>query len=153
MFFIPKQVFKTNYERNCRGRVLRNCNNWQEVANELKLKYKSAKKTNSAQQQIIGIGKIFRRSRLVLTYQDSSPDYCERNETVGSPGLEGRVCGNNGKRTPKCVSLCAQCGLRSKKEQLKGPGNCKNCSVRVCRQRGKGHRHNHKGQPKRKRPT
>ena len=136
MFFIPKQVFKTNYNRNCLGRVTRNCYNFQDVANELKNKYHSAiNKTNKAQQ--LDIGGVFQRNNMQeLTYWDPSPDYCVHDVTTGSPGLKGRVCGNDGTKTRQCRLLCKKCGLKLRREQRMSPDNCRDCpekyTVAVC---------------------
>ena len=128
-FSIPLQVFK----RNCGGSLPKNCNNWQRVANELKSKYQST--INKTQQTNINSTS---QSNLRPTYQDPSPDYCVRNLTVGSPGLEGRVCGNSGTITSQCRSLCEQCGLTLLRED-RSPRNCKDCpeitSVTVCRKK------------------
>lgn len=129
VFFIPKQVFKTNYNRNCLGRVTRNCYNFQDVANELKNKYHSAiNKTNKAQQ--LDIGGIFQRNNMQeLTYWDPSPDYCVHDVTTGSPGLKGRVCGNDGTKTRQCRLLCKKCGLKLRREQRMSP---EKYTVTVC---------------------
>ena len=143
--FVSKQVFKGNY-KNCLSRVPKKCDKWQEVAKELKNKYQSAVKSNNVQQQQLSMGKVFRRNHmqlLVLTYQDSSPDYCQRNVTAGSPGLEGRVCGNDRKKTRHCRSLCRQCGLKLMRERRGSPIN----TVTVCRQRKRSHQ-NRKGHNK-----
>lgn len=139
------EVFKGNY-KNCLSRVPKKCDKWQEVAKELKNKYQSAVKSNNVQQQQLSMGKVFRRNHmqlLVLTYQDSSPDYCQRNVTAGSPGLEGRVCGNDRKKTRHCRSLCRQCGLKLMRERRGSPIN----TVTVCRQRKRSHQ-NRKGHNK-----
>lgn len=121
------------FKRNCGGSLPKNCNNWQRVANELKSKYQST--INETQQTNINSTS---QSNLRLTYQDPSPDYCVRNLTVGSPGLEGRVCGNSGTITSQCRSLCEQCGLTLLRED-RSPRNCKDCpeitSVTVCRKK------------------
>lgn len=47
-----------------------------------------------------------------LVYLDSSPDYCVRNYTVGSPGMLGRKCRGDEVSTDECKSLCDECGLK-----------------------------------------
>lgn len=133
VFFITKQVFKKSYNRNC-PRARKNCNTFQDVANELKNKYDSAiNKTNKP----LSAGVFQRNTMQVLTYRDPSPDYCVRNVTAGSPGLKERVCGNSGRKTRQCRSLCRRCGLKLKRV------NCTNCSVKntvtVCKQKNPKH--------------
>ncbi|XP_029213698.2 protein Wnt-1-like isoform X2 [Acropora millepora] len=47
-----------------------------------------------------------------LVYLDSSPDYCVRNVTTGSPGMLGRACSSDTASLVKCRSLCSACNLR-----------------------------------------
>lgn len=127
------KVFKKSYNRNC-PRARKNCNTFQDVANELKNKYDSAiNKTNKP----LSAGVFQRNTMQVLTYRDPSPDYCVRNVTAGSPGLKERVCGNSGRKTRQCRSLCRRCGLKLKRV------NCTNCSVKntvtVCKQKNPKH--------------
>lgn len=125
-------VFEKNY-RSCRSTETKSCNTLRKVANELRKKYDSAiKKTNRPSP----MEEVFQRSDTELTYWDSSPNYCVSNVTAGSPGLEGRVCGNNGRKTRHCKSLCRRCDLKLKRV-------CKNCSDEntktVCMQKNPKH--------------
>ena len=47
-----------------------------------------------------------------LVYLNSSPDYCVRNVTAGSPGMLGRTCRSDVVFTKECRSPCSSCNLR-----------------------------------------
>ena len=67
-----------------------------------------------------------------LVYLDSSPNYCVRNSTVGSPGMLGRICRGDEVSTDACKSLCNACGLRHQTIQEVKTTKCKCKFVWCC---------------------
>lgn len=67
-----------------------------------------------------------------LLYLDESPNYCRRNETVGSLGTAGRECDplTNG-TSNSCDNLCTQCGRQYRKLAYTFWKSC-NCRFRYC---------------------
>ena len=82
------------------------------VGSELKQKYHAAVRVSFLNNKLRKRGK--KNDRLVtrLVYLDTSPDYCVRNATAGSPGMLGRTCQSENASTEECRSLCNSCNLR-----------------------------------------
>lgn len=91
---------------------------FENVGSMLKQMYDNAAKVSFKDNKLLE--RINRQLRAVsdkekkLVYLDSSPNYCLRNTTVGSPGMLGRTCRDDEVSTSKCRSLCSDCGLRHK---------------------------------------
>lgn len=67
-----------------------------------------------------------------LVYLDSSPDYCVRNTTAGSPGMLGRTCQSEDASREECRSLCNSCNLRHRTVQHKKQVKCRCKFVWCC---------------------
>ena len=72
------------------------------------------------------------RKDLKLVYLDSSPDYCVRNMTVGSPGMLGRTCRSDIVSNGQCQSLCNSCNLRYRTEEHSKQVKCRCKFVWCC---------------------
>ena len=72
------------------------------------------------------------RKDLKLVYLDSSPDYCVRNMTVGSPGMLGRTCRRDIVSNGQCQSLCNSCNLRHRTEEHSKQVKCRCKFVWCC---------------------
>ena len=106
------------------------------VGSELKQKYRTAARVSFLNN------KLYRRdnnrNRLVtktekrLVYLDSSPDYCLRNATAGSPGMLGRTCQSENSSTKECRSLCNSCKLRHRTVEHKKQVKCRCKFVWCC---------------------
>ena len=122
----PCQVVRTNLKRECKCHgvtgscTLKTC--WKElgpfenVGSLLKQIYHNAARVsfvnNKLQERINRHLRAVSDKERKLVYLDSSPDYCVRNSTVGSPGMLGRICRGDEVSTNQCKSLCNSCGLR-----------------------------------------
>ena len=105
-----------------------------QVAAELKKKYRQAVRVTLANNQLQEqSSRPSTRRGLKLVYLDSSPDYCVRNKTAGSPGLLGRTCGYDDQTTSKCRSLCNKCKLRPKTEERTKQVKCRCKFVWCCK--------------------
>lgn len=67
-----------------------------------------------------------------LVYLDTSPDYCVRNDSVGSPGMAGRTCRDDEVPTAKCKSLCNSCKMTHKTVENLKQVKCKCKFVWCC---------------------
>lgn len=121
---IGRRVVKLKLRRECKCHGitgschLKTC--WKSLAPfsvvgaELKRKYYQAVRValvdNVLQEQTSK--KVAARRDKKLVYLDSSPNYCVRNSTAGSPGLLGRTCSSDDVSISKCRSLCNSCNLR-----------------------------------------
>ena len=95
---------------------------WKELAlfnvigQELKRKYRSAIRVSSIDSKLHrrenNRDRLVTRKEKKLVYLNSSPDFCVRNSTPGSPGLRGRTCVSGLESEEKCRSLCNSCNLR-----------------------------------------
>ena len=106
------------------------------VGSELKQKYRSAVKVSFLNNEL---HRDTNRDRLVtkkekkLVYLDSSPDYCVRNATTGSPGMLGRTCqSKNSSTAEECRSLCNSCNLRHRTVEHNKQVKCKCKFVWCC---------------------
>ncbi|KAL9962790.1 hypothetical protein ACROYT_G031930 [Oculina patagonica] len=88
------------------------------VASKLKQKYHNAVRVwlvnNKLQERVNNQFRPVSSKDQKLVYLDSSPDYCVRNDAVGSRGMLGRSC-KSAVTTDKCkrlIDLCNSCNLR-----------------------------------------
>ncbi|KAL9962794.1 hypothetical protein ACROYT_G031934 [Oculina patagonica] len=122
---IGRKVVRLSLKRECKCHgVTGSCNLktcWRQLApfevigSKLKLKYRNAlqvsfvnKKLQERSKNKLGAKKKDKK----LVYLDSSPDYCVRNTTAGSPGMLGRICRSDDVTTSRCKSLCNSCNLK-----------------------------------------
>ncbi|CAH0772084.1 unnamed protein product [Bemisia tabaci] len=69
---------------------------------------------------------IFKQpNRTELVFLDPSPDYCERNETLGILGTHGRQCVQGSPRVDGCSILCCGRGYQTKIREVEENCNCK----------------------------
>ena len=127
MFFSSSQVVRASLKKECKCHaVTGSCNLktcWKQLApfdvvgSALKQKYHASIPvtfTNSKLQQRDNNNRYrpVTKKDKKLVYLDSSPDYCVRNTTAGSPGMLGRTCSSDIVPTEGCRSLCNSCNLR-----------------------------------------
>ena len=86
------------------------------IGQELKRKYRSAIRVSSIDSKLHrrenNRDRLVTRKEKKLVYLNSSPDFCVRNSTPGSPGLRGRTYVSGLESEEKCRSLCNSCNLR-----------------------------------------
>ena len=121
------QVVRVSLKKVCKCHgVTGSCNLktcWQQLATfdvigtALKEKYRTAVQVLFKDNKLQELDnrnryKLVTRKDKMLVYLDSSPDYCLRNTTAGSPGMLGRSCRSDLVSTEQCRSLCNSCNLR-----------------------------------------
>ena len=138
-FFFPSQILRSNTKRECKCHgvtgscTLKTC--WKElgafdeVGSMLKENYNDAAKVSYMDDQLKE--NINRQLRAIsnkdkrLVYLEASPNYCLRNDTVGSPGMLGRTCRSDEASTSKCRGLCETCRLKHKTVEQSKQIKCK----------------------------
>ncbi|XP_013164033.1 PREDICTED: protein Wnt-5b-like isoform X2 [Papilio xuthus] len=60
-----------------------------------------------------------------LVYLEDSPNYCIKNETLGSPGTAGRACNRTSAGMDGCALLCCGRGYNTKKIVIRERCECK----------------------------
>ena len=140
------QVVRANLRKECKCHgVTGSCNLktcWKQLApfnvigSELKRKYRAAVRVsflnNKLHKRDNSRDRLVTRKDKKLVYLDSSPDYCVRNATVGSPGMLGRTCQSDIGSTGKCRSLCNSCNLRHRTEEQSVQVKCRCQFVWCC---------------------
>ena len=126
VFVISSQVVRAKLRKECKCHgVTGSCNLktcWKQLAPfnviglELKQKYHAAVRVfflnNKFRKRENNRDRLVTKREKKLVYLDSSPDYCARNATAGSPGMLGRTCQSDDASTEECRSLCNSCNLR-----------------------------------------
>ncbi|XP_076322961.1 protein Wnt-4-like isoform X1 [Tachypleus tridentatus] len=79
---------------------------------------------------------IKRPGKKDLVYLDESPDYCNRNETLGVFGTAGRICNHTSYGMDGCRLLCCGRGYQTALRRVEEKCNCKFkwCCKVVCEQ-------------------
>ena len=122
----PIQVVRSKLRKECRYHgVTGSCNIktcrkelalFNVVGQELKRKYRSAVWMSFVNSKLhrrdSDRDRLVTRKQKELVYLNTSPDFCVRNPTAGSPGLRGRTCVSDVESEEKCRSLCNSCNLR-----------------------------------------
>ena len=67
----------------------------------------------------------------LLFFMHDSPDYCTRNDTLGSPGTAGRECDPHSDGPNSCNYLCKQCNRNIAKYEDIYTETC-NCEFKYC---------------------
>ncbi|MGH0116383.1 UNVERIFIED_CONTAM: hypothetical protein FKN15_035687 [Acipenser sinensis] len=119
---------------------------FREIGNYLKLKHDHAQKLemdkrrmragNSADNRGAIAEAFSTTARTELIYLEDSPDYCEKNASLGFLGTEGREClqsGDNLSQWEKrsCRRLCHECGLKVEERRSEIISSC-NCKFQWC---------------------
>ena len=109
-----------------------------EQAHRLKMDKRQMRSGNSADSSrgaIIAdaLGDV---ARTELIFLEESPDYCQRNVSLGLHGTEGREClqgqgGGEGAEKRSCRRLCHDCGLRVEERRAEVVSSC-NCKFHWC---------------------
>jgi len=106
------------------------------VGSELKKKYRAAVRVSFLNNKLYkrhnNRDRLVKKKEKKLVYLDSSPDYCVRNSTAGSPGLLGRTCLSENSSIEECRSLCNSCNLRHRTVQHKKQVKCRCKFVWCC---------------------
>ncbi|XP_078350471.1 protein Wnt-8b-like [Oculina patagonica] len=107
------------------------------VASKLKQKYHNAVQVwfmdNKLQERVDNQFRPISNRDQRLVYLDSSPDFCVRNDTLGTPGMLGQSCRSD-KAADKCksfVDYCESCKLRVESEERYKQVKC-NCTFVWC---------------------
>lgn len=144
---MSQQVVRASLQRNCKCHgVTGSCNLktcWKQLApfevvgSALKQKYRAAAQVtflNNKLQERDNRNRYSQVTRkdLKLVYLDSSPDYCVRNMTVGSPGMLRRTCRSDILSNGQCRSLCNSCNLRHRTEEHSKQVKCRCKFVWCC---------------------
>ncbi|XP_058788878.1 protein Wnt-1-like [Phymastichus coffea] len=66
-----------------------------------------------------------RPNKTDLVYLDDSPDYCERNLTLGIPGTRGRICNRTSLGLDGCRLLCCGRGYQTRVRDVVEKCNCR----------------------------
>ena len=137
------QVVRSNLKKECKCHgVTGSCNLktcWKELApfnvigSELKQKYRAAVRVSFLNNKLHNNNRdrLMTTKHKKLVYLDSSPDYCVRNVTAGSPGMLGRSCRSDAVSSKECRSLCNSCQLRHQTKELYKQVKCR-CNFVWC---------------------
>ncbi|XP_034247116.1 protein Wnt-4-like isoform X1 [Thrips palmi] len=83
-------------------------------------------------------------NRTDLVYLEDSPDYCERNDTMGILGTRGRVCNRTSPGLDGCRLLCCGRGHNTRMKEVEDKCQCRfvwccNVECKTCRVRRDEH--------------
>ncbi|XP_054277676.1 protein Wnt-4-like [Macrosteles quadrilineatus] len=83
-------------------------------------------------------------NRTELVYLEESPDYCERNETLGVLGTRGRLCNRGSPGLDGCRLLCCGRGYQTRVKEVEEKCHCRFvwcCDVKcdLCRYKREEH--------------
>ena len=140
------QVVRAKFRKVCRCHgVTGSCNMktcWKELApfnvvgQELKRIYHSAVRVtfvnNKLHKRHNDLDRLVTKKEKKLVYLDSSPNYCVRNMTAGSPGMRGRTWESDIVSVEKSRSLCNSCNLRNRTVEHQKQVKCKCKFVWCC---------------------
>ncbi|KAK3721215.1 hypothetical protein RRG08_044224 [Elysia crispata] len=101
--------------------------NFRKVGQVLRRKYEAASKvayTNSADSRLYKHNGR-RPHKMDLLFYESSPNFCERNSHLDSPGTTGRYCNKSSSGIDNCETLCCGRGYNTLKVKRSERCNCK----------------------------
>ena len=146
-YLFSLQLVRANLRKECKCHgVTGSCNLktcWKQLApfdvigSALKQKYRSAVPVSFLnnklrQRENNNRYRPVTRNDKKLVYLASSPDYCVRNVTAGSPGMLGRTCRSDVVSTKECRSLCNACNLRHRTAEHSKQVKCRCKFVWCC---------------------
>nr|DBA11524.1 TPA_inf: Wnt4A [Holothuria glaberrima] len=110
------------------------------VGSVLKTKFddatKVARQNISSRQQLVPVNPHFGpHTNSDLVYLKNSPNFCERNLSIGSLGTENRTCNKDSKAIDSCELLCCGRGYHTKNQTISEQCMCKFywCCFRKCK--------------------
>ncbi|EDO45513.1 predicted protein [Nematostella vectensis] len=120
---VGRKAVRATLKRECRCHGIsgscstrtcwRKLSSFAEVGQYLVEKYSTAKRVifqngNFYELTMLGTRPISKKDNNFI-YSESSPDYCQRNMTVGSAGVLGRECEGSKDELVRCRQLCDSC--------------------------------------------
>ncbi|KAF6033075.1 hypothetical protein EB796_008656 [Bugula neritina] len=105
---------------------------FKQVGQILKQSFDGATEVKSKKKSQVGRMQLIPSSRKLkpfevddLVYLKDSPDFCEKNSTLGSLGTHGRECNKTSKNIDGCDLMCCGRGYRTIIEHVTDRCNCK----------------------------
>ena len=107
------------------------------IGNTLKTMFKNARKVEPANQKREGVKLVLvddRKSpkgiqkspkKTELLYTENSPSFCQRDDTLGIPGVSHRICSKNSSDANSCSTLCCGTGYNQYLVRKESPCECK----------------------------
>ncbi|XP_073999724.1 wnt oncogene analog 2 isoform X2 [Rhodnius prolixus] len=99
---------------------------FKKVGDHLMRKYWRAREVRLGEQGSLVTGKSDRKPRTAdLVFIEHSPNYCEPDNTIGSPGTKGRNCNRSATGLGSCDELCCGRGYNTHQQLKSWQCNCK----------------------------
>jgi hypothetical protein len=143
LIFFVLQIVKATTKRVCKCHgsssscsmktCMKKIESFDKVGDELVKKYETAIRVLYNNGSLFNEANVsVMKKKTTLVYFTPSPDYCNANEELNIPGVEGRVCeADTNADLKKCRKLCENCGLKMKLKVVKRKEKC-NCKFVWC---------------------